>query len=59
MVVNIVNGELVIRIPINDPPVVSKTGKTLVIATSHGNKPTDVTVGDKTLIVGVNAYIKR
>ncbi len=34
-------------------------GKTLVVATTHGNQPTDVTVDGKPLIVGVNAYIRN
>ncbi len=36
----------------------SASGKTLVIATTHGNVPTDVQVEGKPVIVGVNAYIR-
>ena len=39
-------------------PTPSASGKTLVIATTHGNVPTDVQVNDKPVIVGVNAYIR-
>ena len=39
--------------------VVSSTGKTRNVATSHGNRPTDITVAGKTLCVGVNAYISN
>lgn len=38
-------------------PTPSASGKTLVVATTHGNQPTDVTVNGKPVIVGVNAYI--
>ena len=38
-------------------PKPSASGKTLVVATTHGNQPTDVTVNGKPVIVGVNAYI--
>ncbi len=40
-------------------PTPSASGKTLVVATTHGNQPTDVTVNGKPLIVGVNAYIRN
>jgi hypothetical protein len=38
-------------------PTPSASGKTLIVATTHGNQPTDVTVNGKPVIVGVNAYI--
>ena len=50
--------ELVIRLPLNPTPVRSATGKTLVVASSHGNKQTEATVNGQSVIVGVNAYIK-
>lgn len=50
--------ELVVRIPVTLPPRPSSTGKTLVVSSSHGNKPTDIEVNGQHLIVGVNAYIK-
>ena len=40
-------------------PVPSASGKTLVIATTHGNVPTDVEINGKPVIVGVNAYIRK
>ncbi len=53
-----IEGEfLVIRVPMNSKPTPSSTGKTLVIASSHGNKQTEVEVQGKPVIVGVNAYI--
>ena len=39
-------------------PTPSASGKTLVIATTHGNVPSDVQINDKPVIVGVNAYIR-
>ena len=39
-------------------PAPSSTGKTLVVASTHGNVPTDVQVNGKPVIVGVNAYIR-
>ena len=51
-----IEGEyLVIRVPMNAKPTPSSTGKTLVVATSHGNKQTEVEVQGKPVIVGVNA----
>lgn len=53
-----IEGEfLVIRVPLNPHPVRSATGKTLVVASSHGNKQTEVEVQGKPVFVGVNAYI--
>jgi hypothetical protein len=55
-----VEGEfLVIRVPMNAKPTISSTGKTLVVASSHGNKETEVVVEGKPVYVGVNAYIHR
>lgn len=55
-----IEGEyLVIRVPMNAKPMPSSTGKTLVVASSHGNKQTEVEVQGKPVIVGVNAYIQH
>ncbi len=51
--------ELVIRVPLNATPVPSTTGKTLLIATSHGNQKTEATVNGQPVTVGVTAYIPR
>ena len=40
-------------------PTPSASGKTLVVATTHGNQPTDVQIDGKPLIIGVNAYIRN
>ena len=47
-----------IEIPLH-PPRPSATGKTLTIATTNGNRPTEATVDGKPVIVGLNAYIQR
>ena len=59
MEASIENGQLVIRIDLNNPPVPSATGKTLVVASSRGNIQTDVIVEGKNVTIGLNAYIKK
>jgi len=55
-----IEGEyLVLRVPMNAKPIPSSTGKSLVVASSHGNKQTEVEVQGKPVIVGVNAYIQH
>ncbi|HEY4308922.1 MAG TPA: hypothetical protein VGN12_05675 [Pirellulales bacterium] len=49
--------ELVIRLPMNEKPERSASGKTLVVASTRGNKETDCVVQGKKVIVGINAYI--
>jgi len=55
--VTIDNGVLVIRIPMQ-APTPSATGKTLVVASTHGNIQTAAMVNGKTIVVGVNAYVR-
>ncbi len=57
--VTIEGNELVIRVPMNATPVVSSSGKTLVVASSHGNQKTEATINGQQVIVGVNAYVYR
>ena len=59
MEASIENGQLVIRIDLNNPPVPSATGKTLVVASSRRNIQTDVIVEGKNVTIGLNAYIKK
>lgn len=49
--------ELVLRLKVN-PPTPSKSGTTLVVASTHGNQATSIIVDGKPVFVGVNAYIK-
>lgn len=39
-------------------PRPSATGKTLTVASSNGNKPTEAKINGLPVIVGVGAYIK-
>jgi hypothetical protein len=47
-----------IRIPVSEPRP-SASGKTLVVATSAGNKATGALVNGKPVIIGLNCYIQR
>ncbi len=58
MKAEIVGGNLVITLPLNKQPVPSATGKTRVVASSHGNKETDAKVEGQRVVIGVNAYIR-
>lgn len=58
MVVTLEKDTLVIRLPLLKESKPSKTGKTVVVATSGGNQVTTVSIKGKPLIVGVNAYVK-
>ena len=40
-------------------PAPSASGKTLVVASSHGNQPTTATIDGKPVVIGFNAYIKK
>ena len=40
-------------------PTPSTSGKTLVVASTHGNVPAGVKLNGHDVIVGVNAYIKK
>jgi len=57
--VTIENSELVIRLPLNNPPVPSATGKTLVVASSRGNQRTATLLDGQPIVVGVNAYVAK
>lgn len=58
MKVTIEKGELVIRIPMQTPTP-SASGKTLVVASSHGNQATTAVIDGKPITVGLNAYIRN
>ena len=57
MEVEIIDGKLVIRLPLQ-APTPSASGKTLVVATTRGNLKTSVMIDGKPVTIGVNAYIK-
>jgi len=58
MEVKIENGKLVISIDMQEPTP-SASGKTLVVATTHGNIKTDCVIDGKPVVIGLNAYIKK
>ena len=58
MQVEIKGNDLVITIPMQKPTP-SASGKTLVVASSHGNQPTSARVDGKPVVVGLNAYIRN
>jgi len=55
------NGNLILSIPVNDAKdlPLSTTGKTLIVASTHGNIPTPVMVNGQPLVISINAYIKN
>lgn len=57
--VEIVDGKLVISLPLNPVPTPSASGKTLVVASTHGNVATTAQVNGQPVVIGVNAYIRR
>jgi hypothetical protein len=57
MVVKIEGSKLFIEMDLQDPTP-SASGKTLVVATTHGNVVTAATVNGKPVTIGLNAYIK-
>ncbi|MCJ7553666.1 MAG: hypothetical protein MUO34_07255 [Ignavibacteriaceae bacterium] len=58
MEVKIENDKLIISIELQKPTP-SASGKTLVVATTHGNVKTDCVIDGKPVVVGLNAYIKK
>ena len=58
MKAEIKNGKLIIEIDMQ-APAPSATGKTLVVASSHGNVATTAIVDGKPVVVGLNAYIRN
>lgn len=57
MQVKIEGGNLIITIPMTKPTP-SASGKTLSVASSHGNVQTAAIVDGKPVTIGLNAYIK-
>ena len=58
MKAEIKGNELIITVELQKPTP-SASGKTLVVASSHGNQITTATIDGKPVIVGLNAYIKK
>lgn len=56
--VEIKDNKLFIEIDL-ETPTPSSSGKTLVVASTHGNTVTTAEVDGKPVTIGLNAYIKR
>jgi len=56
--VEVKGGKLVITMDLESPRP-SASGKTLVVASTHGNMATAAVIDGKPVIVGVNAYIRK
>ena len=50
-------GTLVVRIPLT-APAPSSTGKTLTVASTHGNQPTGLMIDGQVVKIGLTAFIK-
>lgn len=57
MKAEIKNKQLIITIAMQEPTI-SKSGKSLVVASTYGNQPTTAMVNNKPVVIGLNAYIK-
>ncbi len=58
MKVEIKDNKLFIEIDLQEPTP-SSTGKTLVVASTHGNTVTQAMINGKPITIGLNAYIKN
>lgn len=52
------DGKLIIEIELQQPTP-SATGKTLVVASTHGNLTTSAMIQGKPIVIGLNAYISN
>jgi hypothetical protein len=59
MQATIKDGKLMIEIELQTPPTPSASGKTLVVASTHGNQVTSLMIEGQPVVIGVNAYIKK
>ena len=57
MTAEIKNNQLIITLPIS--PRTSKSGKSLVVASTGGNQPTTCEYDGKPVVIGVNAYVRK
>ena len=56
MKTEIINNKIIITLDIQTPEI-SKSGKTLTVATTQGFKKTELKIDGKNVSVSVNAYI--
>lgn len=59
MQVTVEKNQIVITLDKNPKPIISSTGKTLQVATSHGNIPTNIEVDGLIMSVGVNCFTRN
>ncbi|NLE68146.1 MAG: hypothetical protein GX608_12065 [Lentisphaerae bacterium] len=59
MKASIQDNKLIIELDLQNPPEPSSSGKTLVVASTHGNQVTDIKIDGQPVVIGVNAYIKK
>jgi hypothetical protein len=59
MKVEIKDGNIIITTPINKPLMPSKSGKTLLVASSNGNITSEAVIEGKHIVIGLNCYIAR
>ena len=59
MKVTVEKDEIVIRVSKNPKPVLTPSKKSFMVASSHGNMPTNIQIDDRPLIIGVNCFIKN
>ena len=60
MQVTIKDGNLIIAVPLQTPTPSKCSGKTLVVASTHGNTKTDIELPShpgRKITIGLNAYI--
>lgn len=57
MTVEVKGDNLVITLPMLKPIKLSGSGKSKVLATTNGNKVSDLEFDGKKIVIGVNAYI--
>lgn len=50
--------KLHIEIDLDEPRTPSASGKSIVVASTRGNKTTELIVDGKPLVIAVNAYVK-
>jgi len=58
MKAEIKDGKLIVEIDLQEPTP-STSGKTLVIATTHGNQTTTAMYEGQPITIGLNAYIRK
>ena len=58
MKVRVEGKKLIIEMDLHDPTP-SASGKTLVVASTRGNKTTEAIIDGKPVVIGLNAYIKH